>query len=236
MSPEQASGTQELDSRSDVYSLACVMYEMLAGDPPFTGPTAPAIIARQMVDPVPSLRTVRPTVPEELERAIEKALAKVPADRYETAGAFVEAAGAAQVEVVPTRERRVPRRRVSPRAWRVGAAAAAVLIVIAVVLSRMTASTPISITTSNIIHVTSDPGLEFQPAISPDGEEVAYVVGPIGNARLVVRSTIEVGSGGGTRPGEEVGGTHWLPAWTPDGASLRFMARTLGSWCDWKEV
>jgi serine/threonine-protein kinase len=249
MSPEQASGTQDLDSRSDVYSLACVMYEMLAGDPPFTGPTAPAIIARQLVDPVPSLRTVRPTVPEELERAIEKALAKVPADRYDTAGAFVEAAGvAAQVEVVPTRERRIPHRRTWPKGWRFGVpvalAGAAAVIVIAVVLFRTMASSPISITTSNIIHVTSEPGLEFQPAISPDGSEVAYVVGPIGNPRIVVRSTIDVGSGGETRPsGEEVGGAHWFPAWTPDGASLRFFACADGftveitSGCgDWKEV
>jgi serine/threonine-protein kinase len=107
MSPEQASGVQELDGRTDIYALAAVLYEMLAGEPPFTGPTGQAVIARQLVDPVPSLRTVRPTVPEQLERAIEKALAKVPADRYSTAGAFVEAAGAAaEIEIVPTRERR----------------------------------------------------------------------------------------------------------------------------------
>ncbi len=241
MSPEQASGSAELDGRSDIYSLACVLYEMLAGDPPFTGPTAPAIIARQLVDPPPSLRTVRATVPEELERAIEKALAKVPADRYDTAGAFVEAAGAAaQVEVVPTRERKIPRRWTWPKGWRFGSAAA-VLIVIAVVLFRMMASTPISITTSNIVRVTNDPGLEFQPAISPDGNEVAYIVGPIGNARLVVRSTRDVGSGGETRPGEEISGLHWLPAWTPDGASLRFLVCTSqpdwsNSGCAWKEV
>jgi serine/threonine-protein kinase len=107
MSPEQASGTQELDARTDIYALAAVLYEMLAGEPPFTGPTGQAVIARQLVDPVPSLRTVRPTVPEALERAIEKALAKIPADRYSTAGAFVEAAGAAaEIQIVPTRERR----------------------------------------------------------------------------------------------------------------------------------
>jgi len=95
MSPEQASGAQNIDSRSDVYALGSVMYEMLAGEPPFTGPTAPAIVARQLVDPVPSIRTVRATVPEELEGVIEKALAKVPADRYDTAGEFVEAAAVA---------------------------------------------------------------------------------------------------------------------------------------------
>jgi len=242
MSPEQASGNQELDGRSDVYALACVLYEMLAGDPPFTGPTAPAIIARQLVDPVPSLRTVRPTVPEELERAIEKALAKVPADRYDTAGAFVEAAGAtAQVEVVPTKEQHVPRRHVSPRAWLVSTAAAAVLIVIAVVLSGVMASRPITITTSNILHVTSDPGLEFQQAISPDGDEVAYVVGNNSSGRIIVRSTIDIGTGGETRLTEGVDGNQYLPAWTPDGASLRFWGCTDYWWtrpgsCDWKEV
>jgi len=111
MSPEQASGDQNIDSRSDVYALATVMYEMLAGEPPFTGPTTPAIVARQLVDPVPRIRTVRSTVPEELERVIEKALAKVPADRYDTAGEFVEAADvAAHAEAVPKWKRQVGRR------------------------------------------------------------------------------------------------------------------------------
>ncbi|UCF41619.1 MAG: serine/threonine protein kinase, partial [Gemmatimonadota bacterium] len=112
MSPEQASATQQLDGRTDVYALGCMLYEMLAGDPPFTGPTGAAVIARQLVDPMPSLRTVRPTVSGELEQVIERALAKVPADRFETAGAFVEAAGAAaRVPVIPTRERRALDRR-----------------------------------------------------------------------------------------------------------------------------
>jgi Tol biopolymer transport system component/DNA-binding SARP family transcriptional activator len=113
----------------------------------------------------------------------------------------------------------------------------AALIVIAVGLVRMLASGPLTITTSNILHVTSDPGLEFQPAISPNGSEVAYIVGPIGTPRLVVRSTIDVGLGE-SRPAEEKGGNHWLPAWTPDGASLRFLAcpSAFESGCDWKEV
>src|SRR5439155_22397022 len=85
MSPEQAAGEQELDSRSDLYSLGCVLYEMLAGQPPFTGRRAQAVVARHTLDPVPPLRTVRKAVPEHVERAALKALEKVPADRFATA-------------------------------------------------------------------------------------------------------------------------------------------------------
>jgi tetratricopeptide (TPR) repeat protein/TolB-like protein len=94
MSPEQAAGGGRLDGRSDVYALGCVAYEMLAGTPPFTGPTAQALMARHAVDRVPPLRTVRATVPEPVVAAIERALAKVPADRFATAGEFAEALAA----------------------------------------------------------------------------------------------------------------------------------------------
>ena len=93
MSPEQ-SATAQVDGRSDVYSLGCVLYEMLAGHPPFPGTTAQAVLARHAVDPVPSLRTVRRTVPAGVEQAIERALAKVPADRFATARDFAEALAA----------------------------------------------------------------------------------------------------------------------------------------------
>ncbi|MFQ5792620.1 MAG: serine/threonine-protein kinase, partial [Acidobacteriota bacterium] len=84
MSPEQATGTR-LDRRSDLYALGCVVYEMLGGEPPFTGTTPQAIMARHAVDPVPSLRTLRATVSEAVEQVVEKSLAKVPADRFATA-------------------------------------------------------------------------------------------------------------------------------------------------------
>ncbi len=88
MSPEQAAPGGQLDGRADIYALGCVVYEMLAGEPPFAGATDRAVLARHSVDPVPPLRTIRPGIPEELEQAVLKALAKVPADRPAEAGRF----------------------------------------------------------------------------------------------------------------------------------------------------
>jgi len=91
MSPEQGAGDRALDGRSDVYSLGCVLYEMLAGEPPFTGPTVQAIIAKRFTDPVPSARRLRETVPAPMDQAIMKALARAPADRFATTHQFAEA-------------------------------------------------------------------------------------------------------------------------------------------------
>ena len=91
MSPEQALGDQALDARSDVYSLACVLYELLAGEPPYTGPTAQAVMAKRLTDPVPGVRRLRAPVPAGVEQALRKALATEPVDRFATAAAFAEA-------------------------------------------------------------------------------------------------------------------------------------------------
>jgi tetratricopeptide (TPR) repeat protein/tRNA A-37 threonylcarbamoyl transferase component Bud32 len=118
MSPEQATGDQAVDGRTDVYALACLVYEMLAGEPPFTAATIAALQARHVLDPVPSIRTVRPALPEAVQQVLEKGLAKSPADRFATAGAFVDALEAARTAPPPPR-----RGRRAPLAW-VGAAAA----------------------------------------------------------------------------------------------------------------
>jgi serine/threonine-protein kinase len=117
MSPEQATGEQSLDHRSDLYSLGCVLYEMLAGEPPFAGPTAQVILARVLTEAPRPLRTVRPGVPPEVERIVSGAIARSPADRYpsmaefsselETAAGQITTPGSGTVPP-PVRRKRVP--------------------------------------------------------------------------------------------------------------------------------
>ena len=122
MSPEQATADSSVDGRADIYSLACLLYEMLAGEPPFSGPTPAAVVAKHLHQAPPSLRVVRPTVPPGLQRAVEKALAKVPADRFATAGELIAALDAVPKEELPSR----------PRGWRRRLAALAIVLAVGV--------------------------------------------------------------------------------------------------------
>ncbi|HEY4303860.1 MAG TPA: protein kinase [Gemmatimonadaceae bacterium] len=115
MSPEQATGERIIDARSDIYSLGCVLYEMLIGAPPFTGPNARAVIAQMLTESPRSLRASRDGVSPELEGIILRALARTPADRYGTAAELLDAltsvAPAAATKTTPTtiaRHRRTP--------------------------------------------------------------------------------------------------------------------------------
>ena len=126
MSPEQSTGEHHLDARSDLYALASVSYEMLAGEPPFTGPTAQAVIARRLSQPAPSIRLLRPAVPEAVDDALRRALASVPADRFESTAEFSRALTLA---TNPTRGPAVRSR------WPV-LVAGGVLVVAAVLVSR----------------------------------------------------------------------------------------------------
>jgi TolB-like protein/tetratricopeptide (TPR) repeat protein len=135
MSPEQGMADPNLDGRTDIYSLGCVLYEMLAGQPPFTGRTTQALIARHSLDEVPSISIVRQTIPEEVEDAIMVALAKAPADRFSTAGAFAAALQACQQTgartVRRTGRRTASRNRPKEKSW--GAIAASVAVAVLVI-------------------------------------------------------------------------------------------------------
>ena len=115
MSPEQATGSGEIDGRSDQYSLACVTYEMLVGAPPFTGPTAQAVMARHSLDMVSPPSIVRTTIPDAVEDAILRALAKTPADRFPTTALFAEALQKPSAATGPMR--RMTRPVPAPRRW-----------------------------------------------------------------------------------------------------------------------
>jgi TolB-like protein/tetratricopeptide (TPR) repeat protein len=102
MSPEQAAGERDLDGRTDVYSLGVVLYELLAGETPFGGPTAQSIAAKRMTGEVPSLRRCRPAVPEWLERVVLCALAPIPADRFGTPAQFAQALAPSLTAAMPS--------------------------------------------------------------------------------------------------------------------------------------
>ncbi len=113
MSPEQASGDRRLDGRTDVYSLACVVYEMLSGEPPHSGPTPQAVLARQLKGEVRSLTPLRSSVSGDLDAVVRRGLAPAPADRYRSAPEFVAALDAAtHGDAVPSAGARLGRHRV----------------------------------------------------------------------------------------------------------------------------
>ena len=152
MSPEQAAGERHLDGRSDIYSLACTVYEMLAGEPPFTGPTAQAVIARRFGGPPPRLHVIREGVPEAVERAIDHALAKIPADRFSTALQFSAALSArADAFLPPASDAPVKRQR--GRRWLIPGLTGVGLAGAAVVGALVIRDTPPASLDANLIAV-----------------------------------------------------------------------------------
>ncbi|HJU64018.1 MAG TPA: serine/threonine-protein kinase, partial [Gemmatimonadaceae bacterium] len=139
MSPEQTSGEGVLDGRTDIYSLGLVLYEMLAGEPPFTGPNPRAVMAKRLREPVPSISDARESVPAPLERALRKALAVVPADRYATpadlAMALNESITTEETPVVATPPATPPARPL----WKVRRDGLVALLLVAMVLLVMAA-------------------------------------------------------------------------------------------------
>jgi eukaryotic-like serine/threonine-protein kinase len=121
MSPEQSLGSEHVDARSDVYSLGCVLYEVLIGQPPFTGPNSMAIMARHSMEVVPSLQVVRASISDEVEDAVMQALEKTPADRFQTMKDFAERLSEAEAEAAMAR---TAQRRASTAARRASGAGA----------------------------------------------------------------------------------------------------------------
>jgi serine/threonine-protein kinase len=225
MSPEQAMGEREIGPRSDVYALGAMTYEMLAGEPPFTGPNSQAIVAKVLTEPPPPLRPKRPTVPPAAEAAILTALQKLPADRWGSAHEFSDAlagAGAQRSQPVPTvpipaaRASRAPRR--GYLAWAGWVMAALGAGVAAWALLRPRPELPPSRLAILV------PGLGGSGASSslrhiaflPGGEGVVYSVVGSGGALQLMRHNLDTESGSAIQGAVGMGS----PLVSPDGRWL----------------
>jgi serine/threonine-protein kinase len=175
MSPEQTAGEAQLDGRSDIYSLACVCYEMLTGEPPFTGPTIQSIVHQQLVAQPPPVTHRRPDVPPGVEQALARALAKVPADRFATASEFaaaLAAPGDARSRAHPQDPARARRR------WR-AVAAVTVLVVAAVAvwvaIRGLRAPNPVATAAATIAVIPPEPVVP-DTALTRLGRELAITL------------------------------------------------------------
>jgi serine/threonine-protein kinase len=224
MSPEQASGSDLFDARTDIYSLGCVLYEMLVGTPPYVGPTPQAILARKAMEPVPSLRVVRDTVSVVVERAITKALAKVPADRFATARQFSDALSGEGLPAAVAASALTSGRRwqklfamallggllaTSYALWRAGDNRAARSGALHASFSQLTA----------------EPGVEWFPSLSPDGKWIVYAGEGAGNRDILLKSV------GGQNPINLTANSPAdddQPAFSPDGERIAFRSSREG--------
>ena len=170
MSPEQALASSDIDYRSDVYSLGLIVYEMLAGEPPFTGATPLALLARHANERVPSLEIVRPNVPSGVVMVIEKALEKVPADRYQTAAAFGKALDEGVTIDIP-----LVRTGAKGRRWPVAAATAAVFAVL-ILVWRFVINPPVVVDPDWVMVYPLEVSGEVGPAEASLGEDNAYLI------------------------------------------------------------
>ena len=197
MSPEQATGDRLIDNRSDIYSLACVLYEMLAGEPPHTGPTVQSVIAKVVTDRPRRLSTLRSSVPPHVEAAVHKALAKIPADRFTTVAQFAEAlARPGSVPLLAADEALAVT--TAERAWHTVTSARAVPWAVAAVAlavaawgwrhSTATLRQPVARFTLTLpSEAAFVDGGGVRMALSPDGARLVYIGGSPATAQLFMR-------------------------------------------------
>ncbi len=217
MSPEQAMGERTVDARSDVYALAAITYEMLTGEPPFTGATMQAVVARILAEDPRPISTQRKAVPPSVEAAVLKALEKVPADRFASAREFSDA-------LVADAPANLPRGKAS-RGWRwreTAVAALALCVVLAALLVPRLRVPRVSsaMLTSTIIAPPEAPSDLSNFALSPDGASLAFVSSAaVDGGRIWIRRMSD-GSAHALAGTEGARGLFWAP----DGSAIGFFA------------
>ncbi|HWG32896.1 MAG TPA: protein kinase, partial [Gemmatimonadaceae bacterium] len=224
MSPEQAMGERNVDARTDMYALGAVTYEMLVGEPPFTGPTTQAIIARVITEEPRGLVAQRRSIPEPVEAAVLTALEKLPADRFGSAAEFARDLQAdAPVRRTGSRVRHAPGRAIRVPFILALLAASIVVAAVAFFAGRRTATGALPVTSfGRATKVTWDPGLEIAPALSPDGRSVAYASGNMASMRIFVR---QVSGGRALALTDDSLDVQTDPQWSPDGTRILFLAQ-----------
>ena len=225
MSPEQATGDRQIDARTDIYSLGCVLYEMLTGDPPHTASTVHGIVAKVLTDKPRSVRATRPAVPPHVESAIERALEKLPADRWASAADFCDALrarriGSGKAVVVSSDPRAAPSR----RALVLGAAAGLVaLAAIAGAWRWLRPQAPPAPTVRFVLALPEGQRVRDATgttlALSRDGTRLAYVGRAGGGRRLYVRQLDQLEAR--PLPGTEEAAS---PFFSPDGQWVAFFS------------
>ena len=242
MSPEQATGDRGLDARSDVYSLAAVLYEMLVGDPPITGKTVQSVIAKLLTEAPTRIRTVRPTVAEGVDAAVAKALSKVPADRFATAGDFMRALEAATMSAQMAAANAATSTGASPAAAQamaaipapgtvagsrrarnvgilIGAGATVALLVALGARGKLFAPIDTSAALKERTQLTFS-GRVSRPTLSSDGKQLAYFTRECQGARCTY--ALDVQDVGATVTRRVLAGAtaaYWLE-WSPDRRNL----------------
>ncbi len=228
MSPEQAMGERDITARSDVYALGCVLYEMLVGEPPFTGPTPQAIVARVMTEEPRRLSLQRKSIPAHVEAAVNTALEKLPADRFPSAAAFAAALDSTSFTMAnPSAGAKAAARTPHTRTiWVAVLATAATVAVLTFGLTRWLASrggttSERSAQLSIVLPMGYEIGSnKFSPvAISHDGNRLAYVGLKDGKNRIFIRALDDPDAKAleGTEGGDG-------PFFSPDGAWVGFFA------------
>jgi Tol biopolymer transport system component len=244
MAPEQAMADPHQDHRVDIYALGRLGYELLTGRAPFSATTAQEMLAAHVTAVPDPVEKYRAAVSPALAQIIMRCLAKKPADRWQTAEEVLqhlEPLATPSGGTTPAQTQSITALGNVPR-WGKWAAGVASVALVAVLVSLLLRPKPLSITTFDLTQVTNDQGVEFLPAISPSGDEVAFVAGPIGAPHLYLRSAVNAAGGAAVRLGDTTLGTEWLPAWGADGQSVRFWscpAAVSAPWdarCSWMET